>query len=59
MYRVIWEVVTGAGRVTHIVVSENTGQSPNSASMLGQRRRLWVNTETALVEGHVFADVLA
>ena len=27
--------------------------------MLGQRRRLWVNIETALGEWHVFADVLA
>ena len=27
--------------------------------MLGQRRRLWVNIETALGECHVFAAVMA
>ena len=30
-------------------VRANAGQSPNSVSMLGQRRKLWVNIETALV----------
>ena len=33
--------------------SENTVQSHNAVSMTGQRRRLWVNIETALVECHV------
>ena len=37
----------------------NTGQSPNAISMLGQRRRLYFNIETALGEWQVFADVLA
>ena len=36
--------------------SENTVQSPNVISMTGQRRTLWVNIETALVECHVFAQ---
>ena len=36
--------------------SENTVQSPNAVSMTGQRRRLWVNIETALGEYHVFAQ---
>ena len=41
--------------VTRIVQqSENTVQSPNAVSMTGQRRRLWVNIETALSECHVF-----
>ena len=31
-------------------------QSPNSVSMTGQRRRLWVNIDTALVKCHVFAQ---
>ena len=35
---------------------ENLVQSPNAVSMTGQRRRLWVNFETALVECHVFAQ---
>ena len=30
--------------------SENTVQSPSAVSMACQRRRLWVNIETALVE---------
>ena len=42
-----------------IAILDNTGQSPNAVPMLGQRRRLWVNIETALGECHVFADVLA
>ena len=63
MYQVIWEVAflaTGEESVTRIAMpqSANTGQSPNAVSMLGQRRRLWVNIETALGECHVFADVL-
>ena len=51
---------SGDGRVkchSHAVPA-NTGQSPNAVSMLGQRRRLMVNIETALGECHVFADVL-
>ena len=43
--------VSGAGMesVTRIMQqSENTKQSPNVVSMTGQRRRLWVNIETAL-----------
>ena len=36
--------------------SENMVQSPNAVSMTDQRRRLWVNIETALVECHVFAQ---
>ena len=38
--------------------SENTIQSPSAVSLSGQRRRLWVNIETALGEFNVFADVL-
>ena len=37
-------------------IRANTGQSPNSDSMSGQRRRLWFNIETALGECRVFAD---
>ena len=39
-------------------LSENTVglHSPNAVSMSGQRRRLWVNFETALVECHVFVQ---
>ena len=33
--------------------SENTVQSPDDVSMSGQRRRLWVNIETALGECQV------
>ena len=40
-----------------MAVRANTGQSPNFVSMLGQRRRLLVNIETALGECHVFVDV--
>ena len=44
--------VSGAGMksVTRIIrpQSENTVQSPNAFSMSCQRRRLWVNIETAL-----------
>ena len=36
--------------------SENTVQSPNAVSKTGQRRRLWVNIETALVEYLVFVQ---
>ena len=36
--------------------SENTVQLHNAASVTGQRRRLWVNIETALVKCHVFAQ---
>ena len=48
----------GGKRHRH-VVRANTGRSPNVVSMFGQRRRLWVNIETALNECHMFADVLA
>ena len=47
--------VSGAGmlkRHQHNV----TVRKPNAVSMTGQRRRLWVNIETALVECHVFAQ---
>ena len=47
---------SGMGSVTIIMQqSENPAQSPNAVSMTGQRRRLWVNIETALGECHVFA----
>ena len=36
--------------------SENTVQLPNAVSMTGQRRRLWVNIETAFVECHMFGQ---
>ena len=54
--------VFGAGmeKVTRITImqrSENKVQSPNAVSMSGQRRRLWVNIETALGDCHVFAVV--
>ena len=45
--------VSGAGilKVNSIMQqSEKTVQSPNAVSMTGQRRRLWVNIETVLVE---------
>ena len=35
----------------------NTGKSPNSVTMLGQRRELWVDIEKVLGECHVFADM--
>ena len=57
MYRVIWEVaflVTGEKGVTRIAVRAHTNKS---VSMLDQRRRLWVNIETALGKCHVLADV--
>ena len=38
-------------------IPANTGISPNAVSMLGQRRRLWVNIKTALGECLVIADV--
>ena len=37
--------------------SEMTVQSPNAVSMTVQRRRLWVNIETALVECHVAQSI--
>ena len=43
--------VSGAGIIMQ--QSENTVQSPNAVSMTGQRRRRWVNIETALVECQV------
>ena len=46
MYRVIWEVAF-----------LGTGEKAPPAYQ-GQRRRLWVNTETALGECYVFSDVL-
>ena len=36
--------------------SEKTVQSHNAVSMTAQRRRLWLNFETVLVECHVFAQ---
>ena len=39
-------------------VPANTGQSPSALSMLFQRRRVWVDNETALGKCHVFADML-
>ena len=51
--------VFGAGMESVIRInqqSENTVQSPNAVAMTGQRRRLWVNIETALGECHVFAQ---
>ena len=38
--------------------SENTVQLPNAVSMTDQRRRLWVNIGTALVECHVPAPAM-
>ena len=49
----------GTGSVTSITIqqTENIVQSPNhTVPMLGQRRRLWVNIETALGEYHIFAQ---
>ena len=37
--------------------SKTTVQSPNVVSMPGQRRRLWVNIETVLIEWHLFRKV--
>ena len=54
---IIQDYVSGAGilKVTSIIQqSENNVQSPNAFSMTGQRRSLWVNIETVLVEWHVF-----
>ena len=51
--------VSGAGTLCVINIMqplENTLQSPNAVSMTGQRRRLWVNIETALLEFHVFVQ---
>ena len=36
--------------------SENMVQSLNAVSMSGQRRRMWINIETALGECHVVAQ---
>ena len=48
MYRVIW---CFCRQVTSIMQqSEKTVQSSNAVTMTGQRRRLWVNIETVLVE---------
>ena len=53
-------VKSGMESVTHIVTgmqqSENSVQSPDAVSMSGQRRRLWVNIETALGKYHVSAQ---
>ena len=47
----------GIGSVTPIMQqSENTMQSANAVSMTDQRRRLWVNIETALGECYEFAQ---
>ena len=44
-------------KVTSIMQqSDKTVQSPNAVLMTGQRRRLWVNIKTVLVELHVFAQ---
>ena len=51
--------VSGAGMLTVTSIMQhpenNTIQSLNAVSMTGQRRILWVNIDTALVECHVFA----
>ena len=56
---IVFSGVSGAGMesVTRITIkqSENTVQS-NDVSMSDQRRRLWVNIETALGGCHVFAQ---
>ena len=52
-------VVSGVGmeiKARIMQQSENSVQSPNAVAMMGQRRRLWVNIETALSECHVFAQ---
>ena len=54
-YLVFWR--RDAKRPRIMQQSENKLQSPNAVSMTGQRRRLWVNIETALGECHVFAQV--
>ena len=57
MYRVIRCFLRRDGNGTRIMQqSENWVQSPDAVSMTGQRRRLWVNIETALGECHVFAQ---
>ena len=56
MYRVVWCFWRRDGkRHPHNAAVKNTVQSPKAVSMTGQRRRLWVNIETALGECHVFA----
>ena len=50
---IVFSGVSDAGilKVTSIMQqSEKTVQSPNAVSIKGQRRRLWVNIETVLVE---------
>ena len=37
--------------------SENKVQSPNAVSIMGQRRRLWVDIETLLVECPILRKV--
>ena len=57
IYRVIWCFwLRDFKGHQHNAASENTVQSPNAVSMTGQRRRLWVNIATVLVECHVFAQ---
>ena len=54
---IVLSCASGAGMesVTRITMqqSENTVQSPDDVSMSGQRRRQWVNIETALGECQV------
>ena len=38
------------------ITRKKTVQSPNAVSMTGQRRRLWIDIETALGECYVFAQ---
>ena len=59
---IVCSSVSGAGleSVTRIVTgmqqSENAVQRFNAVSIAGQRRKLWVNIETALGECHVLAQ---
>ena len=47
----------GCSSVTSLMqLSENTVQSPNAVKRTGQRRSMWVDIETALLECHVFAQ---
>ena len=63
MYLTLVFGVSGAviGSVTIIVTSmqhsESTVQSPKAVSRYGQRRRLWVNSETALGGCHMFPQI--
>ena len=43
-------------RRQHNAAVRKHGTITNAVSMTGQPQRLWVNTETALVECHVFAQ---